>query len=168
MKLAQNCAMTAAAALLAHAAISCHPSPTPQSTAQPLPQSSTQPAAASMAADTTLYARLGGDAGFQAIAAGLAAKIGSDGRVNPFFADTDMEAFKAGFAKFLAQTCGGPKLYAGPDMKTVHANLGIADPQFDAMVEDLGAVLDARGASAADRAGLLARLAPLRSEIVIH
>ena len=168
-----------AAALIALAALaaSCHPAPAPKSageTQAASPASATHPAAASSApaagaaSDTSLYARLGGEAGFQAIAAGLAAKIGGDGRVSPFFADTDMPAFQANFAKFLGETCGGPALYQGPDMKTVHANLGIADPQFDAMVEDLSAVLEARGVSAADRAALLARIAPLRAQIVIH
>ena len=100
------------------------------------------------------------------IAAGLAARIATDGRVNPFFADADMEAFKVNLAKFLGQACGGPGGYHGPDMKTVHHGLGIADPVFDAMLEDVGAVLDQRQVGAADRAALLARLAPLRTDIV--
>ena len=42
-------------------------------------------------------------------------------------------------------------------MKTVHAGLAIANAAFDALLEDLGAVLDARQVTAADRAALLAR-----------
>ena len=143
----------------------CHGGPQPNSVAAAAPAGS-PPAAQS--SDTTLYARLGGDAGMQAIASGLASRIAADGRVNPFFADTDMEAFKSSLAKFIGQTCGGPALYHGPDMKTVHADLGIADPQFDAVLEDLGAVLEQRQVASADRAALIQRLAPLRDVIVKH
>jgi hemoglobin len=142
----------------------CHGGPAPKSVAA-APPSQAAPAAA---ADTTLYARLGGEAGIQAIAAGLAGRIATDGRVNPFFADTDMKGFQSNLANFIAQSCGGPALYHGPDMKTVHADLGIADPQFDAVIEDLGAVLDQRQVAAADRAALIGRLEPLREAIVKH
>jgi hemoglobin len=118
--------------------------------------------------DTSLYGRLGGQAGIEAITSALVARIVADGRVNPFFADTDLKAFQANLAKFLAQTCGGPALYHGPDMKTVHADLGIADPQFDAVIEDVGAVLDQRQVAAADRAALLGKLERLRDDIVKH
>ena len=46
-------------------------------------------------ADSTLYGRLGGEPGMQAITAGLGARVASDGRINRLFADTDLEAFKA-------------------------------------------------------------------------
>jgi len=143
----------------------CHGASQPKSVAAPPPAGSSP---VGQAADTSLYARLGGEAGIQAIASGLSARIAADARVNPFFADTDMEAFKSSLAKFIGQTCGGPALYHGPDMKTVHADLGISDPQFDAVIEDLGAVLEQRQVAAADRAGLIQRLAPLRDVIVKH
>jgi hemoglobin len=170
-RLSQDAPWLGLAAVLVLALGACHPAPAPQSSsAAPPPAHATAPApaGAATAADTTLYARLGGEAGIQAIASGLASRITADGRVSPFFADTDLEVFKANLAKFLGQTCGGPALYHGPDMKTVHTGLGIADAQFDAVIEDLGAVLDQRSVSAADRAALLARLAPLRADIVTH
>jgi hemoglobin len=157
------------AAALSLALGACHPAPAPQSSVVAPPAvhaPAPAPSGVAAATDTTLFARLGGEAGVQAIATGLAARITADGRVSPFFADTDLEAFKANLAKFLGQTCGGPALYHGPDMKTVHTGLGIADAQFDAVIEDLGAVLDQRSVSAADRAALFARLAPLRADIV--
>lgn len=148
----------------------CHPAPAarpPAAAAATAPQLAPAPPPSSVAtADSTLYGRLGGEAGMQAITAGLGARIASDGRINPLFADTDLEAFKANFAKFLAQLCGGPVAYHGPDMKTVHTGLAIANAQFDALLEDLGVVLDARQVTAADRAALLARLEPLRGDIV--
>jgi len=170
-RLSQYVASLPLAAVLALALGGCHPAPAPQSSAAtPPPAHATAPAPAGTmgASDTTLYARLGGEAGVQAIASGLASRITADRRVSPVFADTDLEAFKANLAKFLGQTCGGPALYHGPDMKTVHTGLGIVDEQFDAVIEDLGAVLDQRSVSAADRAALLARLAPLRADIVTH
>lgn len=156
--------LAAAAALLI---AGCHPAPPGAAVS-----SGSAPAAASSgagsAADTTLYARLGGDAGMRAVAAGLASRISADARIRSVFADTDIEAFKLNFAKFLGGLCGGPATYRGPDMKTVHTGLAIADAQFDAMLEDVGATLDERKADAADRAQLLARLGRLRGDIVGH
>jgi hemoglobin len=148
--------------------LSCHPAPAEKPVASSGgAHTPTTPSAASAATDTALYARLGGEAGFQAITAALAARIATDGRVGPLFADTDMEAFKANFATYLGQLCGGPARYRGPDMKTVHTGLAITDAQFDAMIEDLGAALEARGAAPADRAALMARMLALRGDIVL-
>ncbi|MGH7741397.1 MAG: group I truncated hemoglobin, partial [Candidatus Eiseniibacteriota bacterium] len=87
---------------------------------------------------------------------------------NQAFADTDFEVFKLSLAKYLGALCGGPALYKGPDMKTVHSGLGVSNSQFDAVVEDLGAVLAALEVDPVARAELLARLQPLRGEIVGH
>jgi hemoglobin len=160
---------TAAAVTMAVLIGACHPAPAPESAASvPSAAAPSATAGAAMPADTSLYGRLGGEAGIEAIASGLVARIAADGRVNPFFADTDLKSFEANLAKYLAQACGGPALYHGPDMKTVHADLGIADPQFDAVIEDVGTVLDQRQVSPADRAALLSRLERLRDDIVKH
>ena len=146
--------------------LSCHAAPAAKSQAGVSGSPAAPAPTAASASDTSLFARLGGTGGMQAIASGLGTRIAADARINPLFADSDLKAFETNFGKFLGGLCGGPALYQGPDMKTVHTGLGIADAQFDAMIEDLGAVLDELHVSPADRASVVARLQPLRSQIV--
>ncbi|MGH3055961.1 MAG: hypothetical protein ACRDL7_13385, partial [Gaiellaceae bacterium] len=63
---------------LALAMLSCHPAPA----AAPPAQAALARDVTTAPADTSLYARLGGEAGIRAIASGLGGRIAADGRVN--------------------------------------------------------------------------------------
>ena len=66
----------------------------------------------------------------------------------------------------MANASGGPVEYTGGDMKSVHAGMGITMQDFNALVEDLVAALDANGVSPAAKRMLLGALAPMASDIV--
>jgi hemoglobin len=114
----------------------------------------------------TLYTRLGGQAGIEAVAGQFVTNITTDSRVSHYFVDTDVAQFKNNMAKLLAQLTGGPKNYVGRDMKTTHTGLGVSGADFDAVIEDLVKSLDQFKVGEKEKSELLAILAPLRKDIV--
>jgi hemoglobin len=115
-------------------------------------------------AGRTLYERLGGEEGVDAIGDTFLKKLVADSRVRDFFKNS-----KGGLSRFKQQLCqisGGPCQYGGKDMKTAHGGMGISDMQFDAFVEDFTSALDEKGVSPRDKSEILAAFVPMRSDIV--
>ena len=121
--------------------------------------------------DKTLYDRLGGQPAVKAVANGLVDRILVDKRVNAWFAHAasspeNTAAYKAKLADFICQSTGGPCHYTGADMSAAHRGRGVTSQAFDAVVEDLVAVLDQLKVPAPEKHHVLALLAPLKSVIV--
>jgi hemoglobin len=114
----------------------------------------------------TLYEDLGGQAGVARIVSNLLDRLAQDERIVALFDDTDMERFELRLNEHLCSVADGPCAYTGDDMRTTHRGLGISEAHFNALVEDLQDAMDAAGVSFAAQNRLLARLAPLHSEIV--
>lgn len=127
--------------------------------------------ALAQAADTTLYQRLGGKPAITAVVDEFVARVAADSRINAFFAATAADpqrlaAFKGKLVDQICQASGGPCKYAGKDMKSAHAGMGIRDADFNALVEDLVGALDKFKVAAADKNTLLGVLGPMRTDIV--
>lgn len=121
--------------------------------------------------DATLYDRLGGKPAVTAVANGLVDRILQDSRVNTWFAHAaaspeNAAAYKAKLYDFVCQATGGPCKYTGLDMVTAHRGRKVTSAAFDAVVEDLVAVLDALRVPAQEKGQLLGLLAPLKRSIV--
>jgi hemoglobin len=121
--------------------------------------------------DASLYDRLGGKPAVTAVASGLVDRILQDSRVNGWFvhAATSPEnaaAYKSKLYDFVCQATGGPCKYTGMDMVSAHRGRKVTSAAFDAVVQDLVAVLDGLRVPAAEKSQLLALLAPLKSSIV--
>lgn len=122
-------------------------------------------------AEKPLYDRLGGQPAIQAVASGLVDSILVDNRVNKWFthaaaSKANADAYKAQLAAFICQNTGGPCKYNGPDMVTVHKGRGVTSEAFDAVVQDLVAVLDNLKVPQNEKEQLLGILGPLKSSIV--
>jgi hemoglobin len=114
----------------------------------------------------SIYDSIGGAAGVRAAVDDFYARVLADRRLAPFFARTDLERLKAHQRAFIAAAIGGPEVFAGRDMASAHARLGIGDADFDAVVTHLAGTLTALGV-AEDTIGQIAgALAPLRDDIV--
>ena len=61
---------------------------------------------------------------------------------------------------------GGPCIYTGRDMRTVHAGMGIRSRHFNALVQDLGKTLNKFKVPAREQRELVAILAPMKKDIV--
>lgn len=119
----------------------------------------------------TLYDRLGGQPAIKAVANDLVDSILADSRVNKWFAHaaaspTNTAAYKAKLADFLCQSTQGPCKYQGLDMTAAHKGRGVTGEAFDAVVQDLIAVLDKLKVPAKEKGEVLSLLGPLKSVIV--
>ena len=116
--------------------------------------------------EKSLYDRLGGKPAITAVVDDFTARVAADRRINRFFANTDVPAFKAKLVDQICEASGGPCKYTGKDMKTAHAGMGITDADFNALVEDLVATLDKFKVPEKEKGELLSVLGPMRKDIV--
>jgi hemoglobin len=82
------------------------------------------------------------------------------------FDGIDLPRMQAHARAFVIAALGGPDLYVGRDMRSVHAYLKLTNQHFDAAVIHLVASLGAVGIDSSLLAALAARLEPLRRQIV--
>ncbi|MBS3959409.1 MAG: group 1 truncated hemoglobin [Xanthomonadaceae bacterium] len=123
-------------------------------------------ACASTAPAPTLYQRLGGQAGIDALALDLLERSAADPRIRGDFAEADIVNLHERLVEQLCALSGGPCTYRGRDMRAAHLGLGITEADFNALVENLLDAMRARGLPVATQNELLALLAPMQREIV--
>ena len=116
--------------------------------------------------ETLLYDRLGGKPAITAVVDDFTARVAADRRINRFFANTDIPAFKVKLVDQICEASGGPCKYTGKDMKTAHAGMGITDADFNAMIEDLVVTLDKFRVPEKEKGELLGALGPMKKDIV--
>jgi hemoglobin len=122
-------------------------------------------------ADEPLYNRLGGEPAIRAVAGGLVDRILLDARVNAWFAHAaaspaNAAAYKAKLSDFICQATGGPCQYTGMDMVAAHKGRHVSSEAFDAVVQDLVAVLHDLKVPEKENGEVLALLGPLKTSIV--
>ncbi|GAB2492669.1 group I truncated hemoglobin [Arenimonas alkanexedens] len=113
-----------------------------------------------------LYEQFGGRAGIEALVEELLVRILDDARINAAFAETDIVNFNDRLVEQICVEVGGPCVYTGRSMAESHAGLGVTEADFNALVEDLQAAMDARGIPFRAQNQLLRRLAPMHRDIV--
>jgi hemoglobin len=82
------------------------------------------------------------------------------------FVGVDQEALHRHALAFVVAALGGPDLYLGRDLHTVHERFAIRNEHFDVAVEQLIGSLREAGITDGVLADLAIRLEPLRSQIV--
>lgn len=94
---------------------------------------------------TSIYDSLGGSAAMDAAVDLFYQKVLADDRINYFFDGIDMDRQRKMQKAFLTFALGGPNNYSGRGMRAAHKRLveekGLAEPHFDAVMENLGATL---------------------------
>jgi hemoglobin len=89
-----------------------------------------------LAADKTLYERLGGKPALEAVVGELWNNVAADARINHFFKHTKPEVFGGQLVDFLCQGAGGPCQYKGKDMTAAHTGMKLSDGDFNALAEN--------------------------------
>jgi hemoglobin len=125
----------------------------------------------SLAADKTLYERLGGKKAITKVVDEFVNRIEKDARINHYFAQTEADAermkkFKLNLIYQICQATGGPFRYTGKNMKDAHAGMGITSADFNALIEDLSGALDKFKVQDKEKNELLGALAPMKADIV--
>ncbi len=118
-----------------------------------------------------LFERLGGQPAVQAVAGALVDRILADNRVNKWFAHAasspeNTKLYKEKLTAFLCQSTGGPCKYTGLDMTAAHKGRGVTSEAFNAVAEDLSAVLDQFKVPSKEKAEVMTLAASLKPVIV--
>ena len=124
------------------------------------------PAAPPKAASQSLFERLGGQEGIEAVVDALLVNIGADSRIKHYFNNLNQVRFKTNNVAFLCEKTGGPCSYTGGEIKKVHKSLQVTSEDFDAMMEDVGKTLDEKGVAEADKKELMDIMASSKADIV--
>lgn len=113
-----------------------------------------------------LFERLGGKPAIEAVIDDFLGRVAADESINSGFAVTHVPRVRQRLVELVCSASGGPCVYSGRDMGTVHAGMRITNAQFDALVGHLVATLDKFKVPAGEKGELLALLGPMRGSIV--
>ena len=114
---------------------------------------------------TSLYERLGGTPGIEAIAKDLVANHLANDTVKARYT-SDPKVIANGAATFFIQGTGGPAVYKGDDMPTVHRAMNISGEEFLAVLDDAMGALDKNNIGQGEKEEVLFVLYSMKNDIV--
>lgn len=122
-------------------------------------------------ATPSLYLKLGGAKGIASIVDGVVeAHLENPvlrARFLPYLEDPDkVQVIKRHFCEFLGMGCGGPEVYSGRDMITVHRGMNISNEEYVAALDDILLVLDRHQVDESTKKDMLYMAYSVKSQIV--
>lgn len=117
-------------------------------------------------ADDSLYQAFGQQQGITEVVDAMVVNVEADPRIKAYFEGVSHKRIKQ---KLIEQFCvltGGPCQYTGRSMADSHKGLGIDQPAFNALVEDLQLAMEQRHVPYHAQNQLLAKLAPMYRDII--
>ena len=114
----------------------------------------------------TLYDRLGGSDGIDAVVEEFYDRVLADESLAHFFEDTDTDALRDHQRAFLTMVAGGPDEYDGPDMRAAHGHLDIGESDFEKVATHLDDALRAKGVPDQEREAVMAEVAGLEDDVL--
>lgn len=118
------------------------------------------------ASEQSLYDALGQYEGINKITHQLILNIAKDERVKHRYKGVNMSKFKKGMSDYVCAVVKGPCVYAGDDIKLVHAGYNYTNTEFNAIVDDLILAMEQCGIPVTTQNRLLALLAPTYKDVV--
>jgi hemoglobin len=116
--------------------------------------------------DDSLYLALGQQAGITRIVEGMLLNIAADPRIVRHFANVDIVRLRDKLVEQICVEAGGPCTYTGDSMEESHKGQNLTPSDFNALVENLQDAMSAKGVAMPAQNRLLARLAPMRAQII--
>lgn len=119
--------------------------------------------------EKSLYQRLGGYDAIAAVSDEFIVQLASSKRLNRFvvgLSEDSQKKLRQHLVDFLCNMTGGPCLYLGRDMKTVHKGLGIDEEDWKAGVDALVGTLDKFKVPEKEKTEVLAAFNSLKKDIV--
>jgi hemoglobin len=123
-------------------------------------------AGATPIAGDSVFEAFHGRPGIDRVTATLVRLYKTDPRIKDIFAAADDARLARLLAEQICFITGGPCHYTGQDMKAAHADMGLQTADFNALVEDLQAAMDAERVPFWAQSKLLAKLAPMERVVV--
>jgi len=117
-------------------------------------------------ADDSLYQALGQRPGISEIVNDLYDNVLADPRIRAYFVDAPQKRIRQKLAEQICVLAGGPCEYTGRNMAETHRGLGIDQPAFNALIEDLQLAMDKHHVPYSAQNKLLAKLAPMYRVII--
>ncbi len=117
----------------------------------------------------TLYKRLGGYDALAAVTDDFIGRLASDPSLGRFFVGHSKDSLGRIRQLIVDQLCaatGGPCVYIGRDMKTVHDGLGITEADWESTVKHLKATLDKFKVPKPEQDETLAAIGGMKKDIV--
>jgi hemoglobin len=121
---------------------------------------------ATPATNGALFDTFGGKAGLAKLMDDFMVRLLADPRTGPHFKPADQQRVKEQLVDQFCVAMGGPCVYKGADMKSIHSNLDITKGDFNALVEVLQQAMDAQRIPFAAQNQLLALLAPMHRDVI--
>ncbi len=116
--------------------------------------------------DDSLYQALGQKPGIQRIVEGMLIISVKDERIGENFKKIDIIRLRDKLVEQLCVEAGGPCKYTGDTMAESHKGQNLTRSDFNALVENLIDSMDAQGISVPNQNRLIARLAPMRGDVI--
>jgi hemoglobin len=116
--------------------------------------------------DDSLYQALGGRPGIARIVEGMLLNIAGDPRIVRHFEAVDIVRLRDKLVEQFCVEAGGPCTYSGASMEESHKGQQLTPSDFNALVENLQNAMDAQGVPVPAQNRLLARLAPMRGQVI--
>ncbi|WP_024677805.1 group I truncated hemoglobin [Pseudomonas syringae] len=116
--------------------------------------------------DDSLYQDLGQRAGIQRIVEGMLLNIAKDERIVEHFKKVNIVRLRDKLVEQLCVEAGGPCRYTGDSMAESHKGQNVTPSDFNALVENLIAAMDTENVPIPAQNRLIARLAPMRGEVL--
>lgn len=107
-----------------------------------------------------------GQAGVDRIVDGMLDRSITDARIAPIFELTDMVRLRRTLKEQFAWILGGASPYTGRSMQDAHDELGLQASDMGLLVEHLQAAMSAEGVPFATQNRFLAKLAPMKRDVV--
>lgn len=120
----------------------------------------------SLSSSHSLYDELGGMPGIEKITDHFIDEISFDPQIVKHFKESNIDRFRAKLIEQICVEAGGPCTYTGDDMVQVHTRMNITEAEFNRTVDLLINAMNRAGVAHRTQNKLLARLAPMRSDII--
>ncbi|HWV11179.1 MAG TPA: group 1 truncated hemoglobin, partial [Pseudomonas sp.] len=108
----------------------------------------------------------GEQAGITRIVEGMLMNIARDGRIVRHFEKIDIVRLRDKLVEQFCVEAGGPCTYTGDSMEESHKGQRLTPSDFNALVENLQDAMDTEGVPVSAQNRLLARLAPMRAQVI--
>ena len=120
-------------------------------------------------AQKSLYQRLGGYDALAGVTDDFIGRMAGDPTLKRFFLGLSTDSkrrVRSHIVDFLCVATGGPCVYTGRDMETVHTGLNITDADWDISVKHLIATLDKFKVAPQEKKEVLTAISSLKPKIV--
>ena len=158
--------LAAAVALIALPAVAQDPAHRPGEEAVDTYVVSDANAGAAPFMGTAMFEAFHGQDGINRIVDGMLDRSIADPRIAPVFERTDMVRLRRTLKEQFAYILGGPSSYTGRSMEDAHDDLGLQPADMGALVEHLQASMAAEGVPFHTQNRFLAKLAPMKRDVV--